>query len=81
MAFGDTAITCITAQNTCGVSRVDPVPPSALKAQIEAVRSDLNVRAVKTGMLMNDELIQATADELRHWSIPLVVDPVLVSRT
>ena len=84
MAFevhGCTAITCITAQNTCGVSRVDPLPTSGLKAQIEAVKGDLNVSAVKTGMLMNDELIQATADELRQWPIPLVVDPVMVSRT
>ena len=45
---GCSAITCITAQNTTGVSRVDALPPAALCAQIEAVLSDLPVAALKT---------------------------------
>ncbi|MGC6483851.1 MAG: bifunctional hydroxymethylpyrimidine kinase/phosphomethylpyrimidine kinase [Synechococcus sp.] len=84
MAFevhGCTAISCVTAQNTCGVSRVDPLPAAGLTAQIEAVRSDLAVRAIKTGMLLNTELIQATAEALNHWPVPIVIDPVMVSRT
>ena len=42
---GCSAISCVTAQNTCGVSRVDALPPEALTAQIEAVLSDLPVAA------------------------------------
>ena len=49
---GCSAITCVTAQNTCGVSRVDALPPEALSAQIEAVLTDLPVAALKTGMLL-----------------------------
>jgi len=77
---GCSAITCITAQNTTGVSRVDALPPAALSAQIEAVLSDLPVAALKTGMLLNAELIAATAAALTPLAIPRLVDPVMVSR-
>jgi len=84
MAFrvhGCSALTCVTAQNTCGVTRVDPMPSAGLKAQLQAVKNDLPVDALKTGMLLNRELIQTTAELLRHWTIPKVIDPVMVSRT
>lgn len=84
MAFrvhGCTALTCVTAQNTSGVSRVDALPPAGLEAQLLAVQSDLAVDAIKTGMLLNTELIQTTANRLREWSVPRVIDPVMVSRT
>jgi hydroxymethylpyrimidine/phosphomethylpyrimidine kinase len=77
---GCTAISCITAQNTCGVSRVDGLVPEALTAQIEAVCSDLPVAALKTGMLLNSALISATAAALKGLSIPKLIDPVMVSR-
>ena len=84
MAFqvhGCSAITCVTAQNTCGVERVDALPADGLKAQIHAVQKDLAIDAVKTGMLLNIELIQATAAMLKPLTIPKVIDPVMVSRT
>jgi hydroxymethylpyrimidine/phosphomethylpyrimidine kinase len=77
---GCTAITCVTAQNTCGVSRVDALPPEALVAQIDAVLSDLPVAALKTGMLLNRALIEAAAAALSPLSIPRLIDPVMVSR-
>ena len=77
---GCSAISCITAQNTCGVSRVDGLPPEALTAQIEAVLSDLPVAAIKTGMLLNAALIAAAADALRPLQLPRLIDPVMVSR-
>jgi hydroxymethylpyrimidine/phosphomethylpyrimidine kinase len=77
---GCSALTCITAQNTCGVSRVDALPPEALGAQIEAVLSDLPVAALKTGMLLNRALIEVTAAALEPLSIPKLIDPVMVSR-
>lgn len=79
---GTSALTCITAQNTQGVSRVDALPPEAVVAQIRAVVDDIGVQAVKTGMLLNQAIIAAVADELSQRSLPnLVVDPVMVSRT
>jgi hydroxymethylpyrimidine/phosphomethylpyrimidine kinase len=77
---GCSAISCITAQNTLGVSRVDGLPPEALTAQIEAVLSDLPVAAIKTGMLLNAGLIQAAAAALAPLTVPRLIDPVMVSR-
>ncbi|MFO7629655.1 MAG: bifunctional hydroxymethylpyrimidine kinase/phosphomethylpyrimidine kinase [Prochlorococcaceae cyanobacterium] len=77
---GCSAISCVTAQNTTGVSRVDALPPEALSAQIEAVLSDLPVAALKTGMLLNAGLIEAAAAALAPLVIPRLIDPVMVSR-
>ena len=77
---GCSALTCVTAQNTTGVQRVDALPPEALTAQIEAVLSDLPVAALKTGMLLNQGLIEATARALAPLSLPRLIDPVMVSR-
>jgi hydroxymethylpyrimidine/phosphomethylpyrimidine kinase len=79
---GTCAITCITAQNTLGVTRVDALPPDSVAAQIEAVVSDIGVQAVKTGMLLNREIIATVARTIQDVSlVNLVVDPVMVSRT
>jgi hydroxymethylpyrimidine/phosphomethylpyrimidine kinase len=77
---GCSAISCITAQNTLGVSRVDGLPPEALTAQIEAVVSDLAVGALKTGMLLNQALIEATAASIAPLAVAKLIDPVMVSR-
>ncbi|MEB3184552.1 MAG: bifunctional hydroxymethylpyrimidine kinase/phosphomethylpyrimidine kinase [Cyanobacteriota bacterium] len=77
---GCTAISCVTAQNTLGVSRVDALPPAALTAQIDAVLSDLAVSALKTGMLLNQPLIEAAACTIAPLPLAKLVDPVMVSR-
>ena len=77
---GCSAISCVTAQNTLGVRRVDALPPEALTAQIEAVTSDLAVGALKTGMLLNQALIEATAEAIAPLAVPKLIDPVMVSR-
>jgi hydroxymethylpyrimidine/phosphomethylpyrimidine kinase len=77
---GCSAISCVTAQNTLGVRRVDALPPEALTAQIEAVVSDLAVGALKTGMLLNQALIEATAAAIAPLAVPKLIDPVMVSR-
>jgi hydroxymethylpyrimidine/phosphomethylpyrimidine kinase len=79
---GTSALTCITAQNTIGVMRVDALPPEAVAAQIEAVVQDIGVQSVKTGMLLNQEIIATVADRAIQFALPnLVIDPVMVSRT
>ncbi|MFM7236999.1 MAG: bifunctional hydroxymethylpyrimidine kinase/phosphomethylpyrimidine kinase [Cyanobium sp.] len=77
---GCSAISCVTAQNTLGVSRVDALPPAALTAQIEAVVSDLAVAALKTGMLLNAPLIEAATAAIQSLTMPKLIDPVMVSR-
>ena len=78
--YGTTAITAITAQNTRGVSAVHPLPPELVHAQIEAVVTDFDVHAAKTGMLATAAIVQAVAIAVRRFNIPfLVVDPVMRS--
>ena len=50
--FGMTALTALTAQNTCGVSAIHAVPESMLDAQIDAVVTDIGVDAVKIGICL-----------------------------
>ncbi len=79
---GTSAVTCITAQNTLGVNRVDAMTPEAVVGQIQAVYEDIGVQAAKTGMLLNQEIIAAVSQQVKTWKIAnLVVDPVMVSRT
>ena len=79
---GTCALTCATAQNTLGVTRVDALSPTAVVAQIEAVVRDIGVQAVKTGMLLNQPIIASVARQVEALKLKnLVVDPVMVSRT
>jgi len=78
--FACTSITAITAQNTVGVQSYEPVNADLVIAQIQSVLSDFSVRAIKTGMLPNAEIIQAVVSSLPAESeIPIVVDPVMIS--
>lgn len=78
--FGTSAITAVTAQNTCGVSGVVNLDPAMVAAQIDAVADDFTIAGAKTGMLSNAAIIDAVADRIRTRSIRnLVVDPVMVA--
>lgn len=78
---GTSALTCVTAQNTQGVTRVDALSAEAVVAQMEAVVSDIGVQATKTGMLLNQDIIKAVASGVKALGLDnLVVDPVMVSR-
>jgi hydroxymethylpyrimidine/phosphomethylpyrimidine kinase len=78
--YGASAITALTAQNTQGVSAIHAVPPEFVRAQIDAVFSDLNVRATKIGMLGNEHTIAAVAEALQAWQgPPIILDPVMVA--
>jgi len=78
---GACAITAITAQNTREVTGVARVEIPLLRAQIRAVAEDLGVDAAKTGMLYDEEVIRAVAEEWRSVRSPLVVDPVMVAKS
>jgi len=78
--FGASALTALTAQSTVGVHGVHPVPPAFVVAQVEAVLGDLDVRAVKTGMLGTAGVVEAVAGLAAAGRLPqLVVDPVMVA--
>src|ERR1700743_1454763 len=76
--YGASAITALTAQNTKGVTGIHAVPAEFVTAQMDAVFSDLDVAAVKIGMLGNAAVIAAVAAGLdRHEQTRVVLDPVL----
>ena len=78
--YAVTAVTSITAQNTTGVIEVVPCSPHIVRAQIDAVTSDVTIAAVKTGMLATAEIVNAAAEALEQLGrIPLVVDPVMAA--
>ena len=78
--YGACAITALTAQNTTGVLAIHDVPPEFVTAQIDAVFSDLDVGAVKIGMLANAAVVEAVAAALaRRGARNIVLDPVLAS--
>jgi hydroxymethylpyrimidine/phosphomethylpyrimidine kinase len=80
--YGMTAVTALTAQNTCTIVGTHIVPAAFVRQQIEAVVSDIGVDAVKTGMLPTVEAIEVVACAVRDLRLqPLVVDPVMVAQS
>jgi hydroxymethylpyrimidine/phosphomethylpyrimidine kinase len=78
--YGASVITALTAQNTRGVRAIHDVPPDFIRAQIDAVFSDLDVGAVKIGMLSQAATIEAVAQGLAaHHAKNIVLDPVMVA--
>ena len=78
---GCTAITCITAQNSIGVTYVEAVQSHILINQIDTLFSDFEISCLKSGMLFNERIVINTAKKLKEYSIPKIIDPVMVSRT
>jgi hydroxymethylpyrimidine/phosphomethylpyrimidine kinase len=78
--YGASAITALTAQNTRGVNGIHVVPAEFLRAQIDAVFGDLDVGAVKIGMVAQLASIDVIADAIKRWSPRhVVLDPVMVA--
>ena len=78
-AYGAAVVTALTAQNTRGVQAIEPVTPAFVVRQLDSVLADLDVRAIKTGMLGRADVVEALAERLAGVPIPIVVDPVLVA--
>jgi hydroxymethylpyrimidine/phosphomethylpyrimidine kinase len=78
--YGASVITALTAQNTSGVSGIHVVPAEFVTAQMDAVFSDLNVTAVKIGMVAQLATVDAISAGLTRWSPKhVVLDPVMVA--
>ena len=77
--YGATAITAITAQNTQGVHSQLALTPQIVYDQIVSVIEDIHPSAVKIGMLANSNIAMAVVDAMSRYSIPLILDPVIVS--
>ena len=79
--FGMSALTLVTAQNTVGVTAIELLPVSLIRAQVDAVVDDLGVDATKIGALGSVEAIEAVAHLVRTRALgPVVLDPVMISK-
>jgi len=80
--YGASVIAALTAQNTQTVSAIFDVSPDFVRQQIDTVLSDIEIHAVKIGMLSRPEIIAAVADGLEAGaSCPIVLDPVMVAKS
>lgn len=80
--YGMGAVTAVTIQNTLGVTGVHAVPVETVVAQLDAVADDVEIDAVKIGMLGEAALVEAVGDWLRRRRPPhVVLDPVMVATT
>ena len=78
--YGMAVIASLTAQNTTGVREVMAIPADFVRAQLDAVLSDIPPDALKTGMLGDADIVDAVAEKIREYGVQhVVVDPVLVS--
>src|SRR5271165_5414184 len=78
--YGEAVITLLTVQNTVGVRRVECIAPDLVEQQIQAVLEDIPPGAIKLGALGNAAIIEAVAAALADSTVPLVIDPVMVSK-
>jgi hydroxymethylpyrimidine kinase / phosphomethylpyrimidine kinase / thiamine-phosphate diphosphorylase len=80
-SYAASAITALTAQNTQGVSSIQPIPPAFLSAQLDAVLGDIPVDVVKSGMLLSAEAVEALAVKLVLFDKKLLIlDTVMIAK-
>lgn len=80
--YGMSVVTALTAQNTEGISSILEVPPEFVEQQMEAVLSDIGADALKTGMLVNSEIIKVVCQKIKKYRLRrVIVDPVMVSKS
>ena len=80
--YGLSVITSVTAQNTREVTRAFDLPTDLIDAQIDAIFSDFDIAALKTGMLSSVEIVGTVAEKLREYSPSnIVIDPVTLSKS
>jgi hydroxymethylpyrimidine/phosphomethylpyrimidine kinase len=81
-AYACAIVAALTAQNTNGVTGIDPVAPEFIRLQIDTLFADVRIDAVKLGMLGQSGAIVAVSDRLTHWKpAHVVLDPVMIAKS
>ena len=80
--YGMSVLTALTAQNTLGVQAIYEVPVPFVEKQIDSVLSDIGADAIKTGMLVNAEIVEVVAKKMKQYQVEkVVIDPVMVAKS
>lgn len=78
--YGVTAITAVTAQSTSRIAEIVALTPQMVRSQIDIAAEDVEISAVKTGMLATGDIVRAVADTIARRRLPnVVVDPVFAA--
>lgn len=79
--FGMSVIVSVVAENTSRVIDIQDIMPEIIKKQIEAVFEDIEVDAVKVGMLSSSECMKAVVEKLKQYKPKnIVIDPVMYAK-
>jgi len=80
--FGMSVITAVTVQNTQKVYNVQEINPQIVYDQIVYLFEDIEINAVKIGMVSSIVLIETIAKALKDVNTPAVIlDPVMISKS
>ena len=80
-AYGLCVITAITAQNTKGVQFVNEISADFVRKQIDTLACDFRINAVKSGMLVDETIVNVVAERIKYYGIKyFVIDPVIISK-
>lgn len=79
--YGASVVTAVTAQNTCAVTAIHAIPAGIIRAQISAVLSDIEVHAIKIGMLGTPDATLAVSEGIAAYGGVVVLDPVMVAKS
>ena len=78
---GCAVVTCVTSQNTKGVSSIFPIPQEHVASQLQSVIEDVELEAIKTGMLYSAEIVGTVSAMIKEVEAPIIVDPVMAATT
>jgi len=76
---GTTVITCVTSQNTQGVTSIQKISVENIENQIDTVLKDMKPAAVKTGMLYDEKVVKSVAKKIKQYKFKVIVDPVMIA--
>lgn len=76
---GSAVITCLTAQNTQGVKKIEAASPEIVEEQIDFLLKDLDISSTKTGMLYTSEIAKIVAKKIKKYNLKTVIDPVMIA--
>jgi hydroxymethylpyrimidine/phosphomethylpyrimidine kinase len=80
--YGTTALTAIPIQNTLGVRSIYDITTACIEEQIKAILDDMQMNAVKIGMLHRQEIIDSVAQILSQYNVTnIVLDPVMIAKS
>jgi len=79
--FALAVLTCLTAQNSCGVYNIRSIDTDIFEEKLEAVLDDTEIDAVKIGLISDVKIAKVLREYLKDLKVPKVLDPILNTRT